>query len=462
MDLITEIKGDLQSLLRKIERAERTTTVSTSDQLMVALQNALPGGTIVLAPNVYTGHFALGNVNAEAVTIVGGPGVRVQSPDTAASIRTRPGARGYALVNLDVAPVHGGYASIAIGDALETLDEHYPSHITLDGVTVMADETERQIRGVQAIGKHITIRNSDITGIKAFGADSQGIWANGPGPYLIEHNHIEAAGENIMFGGADTKVSGMTPADVVIRYNTLIKPLAWRDYNTAQPTSATRYVVKNLLELKHARRVHIHDNVLRNCWAAGQTGYGVLFTPRNQNGSNPWTVVEDVIFERNEMSGVAGCVSILGTDNLKPSQTTKGITIRGNYFHDYGAAYGVGTYAFLLGAGAEGVVIDHNTLLSAKARGIVSAYGEPMVGFQFTNNLTPHDTYGILGSGVGTGNPALAHYFPGAVVTGNVIAGGVARVYPAGNQFPPLADFLGQFNPDGSLVDGSPYVGLGK
>jgi hypothetical protein len=49
------------------------------------------------------------------------------------------------------------------------------------------------------------------------GFDAQAIegW-NGPGPYLIDNNHLEGSGENIMFGGADPGIVDLRPCDITI------------------------------------------------------------------------------------------------------------------------------------------------------------------------------------------------------------------------------------------------------
>jgi hypothetical protein len=52
--------------------------------------------------------------------------------------------------------------------------------------------------------------------------------------------------------------------------------------------------VKNLLELKNARRVTIRGNVLENNWVSAQAGFAILFTVRNEDGAAPWAVIEDV------------------------------------------------------------------------------------------------------------------------------------------------------------------------
>ena len=99
----------------------------------------------------------------------------------------------------------------------------------------------------------------------------------GPGPFRIENNLLEGAGESLLFGGADPAIAGLVPSDIVIRRNLIRKPPAWRG----------RWTVKNLLELKSARRVRIEANVLEHNWADAQNGAAVLFTVRNQDGGRP-------------------------------------------------------------------------------------------------------------------------------------------------------------------------------
>jgi hypothetical protein len=49
--------------------------------------------------------------------------------------------------------------------------------------------------------------------------------------------------------------------------------------------------VKNLLELKNARRVRIEQNNFAHNWEEAQSGGAILFTPRNQDGNCRWCVV---------------------------------------------------------------------------------------------------------------------------------------------------------------------------
>jgi hypothetical protein len=63
-------------------------------------------------------------------------------------------------------------------------------------------------------------------------------------------------------------------------------------------------------------------------WLSAQSGYAVLFTPRNQYGGAPWTVVRDVQFTNNIVRHVASGINILGTDYLNPSLETTNILIQ--------------------------------------------------------------------------------------------------------------------------------------
>jgi len=44
--------------------------------------------------------------------------------------------------------------------------------------------------------------------------------------------------------------------------------------------------------------VLVEGNVIENCWKAGQNGFAIQLTPRNQEGKAPWSVVEDVTIRR--------------------------------------------------------------------------------------------------------------------------------------------------------------------
>jgi len=228
------------------------------------------------------------------------------------------------------------------------------------------------------------------------------------------------------------------------------------------PTQGKLWNVKNLLELKNARRVLIDGNIFEHSWAASQKGYAILLTPRNQGGTAPWSVVRDITLTNNVIQHVAGGIAILGTDYEYPSQRTTAILIRNNLVYDVSSTWGSEHFLLMVG-GPLGVTVDHNTIHQEKL--IVLADGDPIPSFVFTNNIAPHNQYGILGSGAGFGNDALAVYFPNAIVRRNAIGGANPSLYPPDNFYPDMATFNAQFVDvdanDFRLVTGSIFNGAG-
>jgi hypothetical protein len=88
----------------------------------------------------------------------------------------------------------------------------------------------------------------------------------------------ERVRENIIFGGSDPEIAGLVPSDITVRGNLVTKDLAWK---------AIRFQVKNLFELKNARRVVVDGNVFEYSWTSGQEGSGIVITVRNQSGKLP-------------------------------------------------------------------------------------------------------------------------------------------------------------------------------
>ena len=112
----------------------------------------------------------------------------------------------------------------------------------------------------------------------------------------------------MLFGGADSASPDRIPFDITVTGNHFSKQVSWR----GQPKN-----VKNLFELKSARRVVVRQNLFEHNWTDGQSGVAILFTPRNENGRAPWSVVQDVLFENNIIRDTEGVFSVTGHDDLK-------------------------------------------------------------------------------------------------------------------------------------------------
>jgi hypothetical protein len=180
--------------------------------------------------------------------------------------------------------------------------------------------------------------------------------------------------------------------------------------------------------------VVIDGNLLENNWVDAQNGFAVLFTVRNQEGSAPWSVVEDVKFSNNIVRDAAAAINILGQDNNHPSGQVKRMEIENNLLYDIGGKQWGGNGCFLQLTETENVAVNHNSVMQ---RGnLIIGYGEPNKNFIFTNNLTAHNEYGVIGDGTGTGKVTLEKYFPNLTFKKNALVGGRATLYPQDNFFP--------------------------
>lgn len=429
--------------------------VPADGDLQAAIDRAKPGDTIVLAPGAtYVGAFVLREKEGDdAITIrtaadpsLPGDGERItpahaprlakiKSPDNRPSIRTAPRAHHWRLLWLEFPATTATLGDIiALGDGGSAQNDRalVPHHLTIDRCYVHGDPEKGQKRGIALNSASTTIVNSYVADIKAVGQDTQAIggW-NGPGPYHIENNYLEGAGENFILGGADPHIEGIIPEDVVFRRNHLAKPLAWRQ----EP-----WQVKNLFELKNARNVVVEDNLMEYVWKQAQVGYAILLTPRNQAGKAPWVTVDNVTIRRNVIRHAGGGMQIVGEDDNDGSGIARRITVVDNVFYDIDSATWGGPGAFLLlGHGARDLTIERNAV--QQSGNIIMAYGGTrtnpltMTGFVFRDNLLRHNQYGVHGQGRAVGTDTLETYFPEAIFTGNVIAGGRADRYPAGNRF---------------------------
>jgi len=437
--------------------------VPPGGDLQAALDQAQPGDTIRLAAGAtYTGWFTL-----PAKTGTGDILIRTTAPDSAlppagtrinpssfpalarinaaaggSVFTTDPGAHNYRFLGLEIAPTAGAflYNVVTLG-AAETSVNQQPHNITFERCYIHGDAVAGSRRGIAMNGVNIGVYDSILTDFKEVGADSQALagW-NGAGPFTIVNNELEGAGENLIFGGADPQVPGLVPADIVVRHNHFFKPLSWKVDDPGY--AGTHWSVKNLFELKNARRVLIEGNVFENDWTDAQTATAILFTVRNQDGTAPWSQIDHVTFRDNIVRHTGSGLSVLGYDNNFPSQQTNNVSIENDLLYDLNGATwgGFGAFVLMLNGTAD-VAIDHNTVFQSQH--VVIADSLPNSGFVFTNNIAPHNLYGVFGSGRGSGNDSLNAYFPGSVFRRNVIPGAPAASYPVDNFYPATLNDVG-------------------
>ncbi len=467
----------------------RTITVKEGGNLQAALDSAAQGDVIqVEAGATFTGNFTLpakpGSNNKWIIIRSSAPDSKLPPPGTRVSpndsqmmpklastnadpvLRTAPGAHHYRLIGIEfqaapAATINYGLILLGDGGSRQNSLESVPHDLVIDRCYVHGNQTGNLRRGIGLNSARTAIVDSHISDCHEAGADSQAIcgW-NGPGPFKIVNNYLEGAGENVMFGGADPSIKDLVMSDIEFRRNVCSKPLSWKK---GHPTYAGKpWSVKNIFELKNARRVVIDGNIFEHSWVDAQIGFAILFTPRNQEGGAPWCTVEDVSFTNNVVRHAAGGINIMGRDDNNPSGQTRRVLVRNNLFEDIGGAEWGGNGRFLQIMETDRVVIDHNTIIHTG--NIITAYGKPSTNFVFTNNFMSHNQYGVIGDGAGIGNVTLNQYFPNCVFKKNVIAGGRSSAYPADNFFPASiadAQFADHTKSNYRLGASSPYKNAG-
>jgi hypothetical protein len=457
-----------------------TLTVATGGDLQAALNQAQLGDTIVLqAGATFTGPFRLPNkttgsgwiyVVSSDLANLPPPGQRVGPNDAANmpkivslaynnALATVASSHHLRFVGIEFHPVAGAaevYQLIAIGNS-DASPATLPHHIVFDRCYVHGEPSANDRRGIEIDGAYVAVVDSYISDFQEAGTDSQGLWAyNTTGPLQIRDNYIEAASENVLFGGADSHDASLVPADIEIRNNSFFKPLS---------LIGSRYVPKNMLEFKAAQRALVTGNTFQNNPAGGQDGFALLITPRNQSGNAPWSVTSDIAVTYNTLINVGSGFNISGQDNEHPSQMTARVLIRDNVIGVSGLNHADGR-AFQVLAGGSDYTIDHNTVINGAPASTASALmmaesaTSKVTNLTFTNNLAAPTKYGFFGANVGSGTPALNANFTSWVFAKNVIVGAPSGSYPSGNFFPASIAEVGFMNPGSgnySLAPGSSY-----
>lgn len=404
----------------------------------------------------------IGNLVVDKPLTIQGTGI-IRTPNADPAVLISPKTGPVTLKGLEITTdpnwpqVHD---VIRFGDDKTNVLADVPQGLTIENCDVHGQPNQASQRGISANGANLRIIKSKVREIHGKGYDTQAVcgW-NGPGPFLFEDSYFEAAGENVMFGGALASIPNLIPTDIQIRRCVFFKPLTWRG----------AWTVKNLFELKNARNVLVDGCIFDGNWKDAQAGIAIQFTPRPSD-SGSWAVVEDVQFINSIVRNTGRGVNILGADEPPaPTETRlKRLRIANCLFEIDGAKFGSDGAFLVITNKTEDVTVENNTIIHTG--NVISTDYAPNTRFTYRNNISRHNLYGIFGSGSGIGNPSIAQYFPGSSITGNVMAkevdapGNAESLYPAGNYFPESLNAIGFVDlaaKNYKLADSSFYKGKG-
>lgn len=272
---------------------------------------------------------------------------------------------------------------------------------------VLLGSPNGQHRGVAANSAGVKVLKSHISNIWK-DQDTQAVagW-NGTKDLVVDDCYLEASGENIMFGGADCPSEDKIPQDVLITNSHLFKPMEWR--------GKAGCVVKNLYELKNAKRVTLRGCTLENSWTNGQVGFAIVLSVRNQGGKNPWATIENCVIEDCITKNSAGGVSVLGRDDSQNSKVMTNMMLRRNKFTNINPEFGANGRQVQILGGPINLSFEDNEWQAVRANTLIT-FDHPNLkvqGFRFVRNKGHEGAYGIHGTDApGLGKVVLDFYCP--------------------------------------------------
>ncbi|HEX8087667.1 MAG TPA: hypothetical protein VF762_02365 [Blastocatellia bacterium] len=462
----------------------RVWLVGAGTNLQTTINSVQPGDLIKVAAGVAkTGNFTLpaksglGAIFIQTGDLAGIPAegtrvgpanassmAKILSPNTQPAIATLGAAANYRFIGIEIGLAPGvltNYGLVEFGRGNETSEAALPGNLVLDRCYLHGNPTGDCSRAVALNSKTSAVVDCYISNIHGVGFDTQAIasW-NSPGPLKIVNNYLEAAGENFLAGGADPKIPGLVVSDIEFRRNTCSKPWRWRP--TDPSYAGAHYTVKNLFELKNAQRVLADGNVFENNWTDAQNGTAILFTPRNQDGTAPWSVVQDITFTNNIVRFSGSAINILGSDNERSSQRTMRIKIENDLIYGIGQPDADGAFMFLLRGPAD-VTVKRNTVI--QTGNIITMDSLPKsANLTYAGNITAPGSYGMSGTELSEGIASLNGFVSVYDVSGNVLTGRPSYLYPPGNFFPAALTDIGFIDPANNnyqLSQANAYQGKG-
>lgn len=309
----------------------------------------------------------------------------------------------YKLVGLEISRASSltGQLSTLIefgtqGSSQDSLSE-VPHHFVIDRCFVHGEDDRNTRRGLSLNAKNVEVIGSYFSKFHEPGADSQAIlgW-NTPGDIVIRNNYLEAASENVMFGGAEIDLP-IVITNILIENNHFFKPLSWKGRNLG---------VKNLLEFKNGTEIVIRNNIFENVWAEAQTGWAIVMTPRDENEV---ARVDNITFEYNIVKNAGNGFQMLTDNDYSNTPSLKNININNNLMLLAGSTQGGQGNIVILVPGmnpaARDILFKHNTFVTAgtwEYRSFAMDGQNLVHNLVFDNNIfaaSSGTVWGVIGAG---------------------------------------------------------------
>lgn len=393
------------------------------------------------------------------------------------TVANGPGAGYVKLFGIAVraCPPTGNCDLVMVGTDTETDVANMASFVSLRQLLVLGDPVFGSRRGVRIEGRHITLTQSWCQDIFIAGQDTQCVASNRGGRFVdVGFNYLAAASENIMLGGAPIPNADLVPQDWNIHDVILHKPLRWFTEWNGGVSPSIRRQVKNLFELKHAKRVTAERILMVNNWPESQSGIAILLN-YSTNGTCPACGgLEDVTLRDVVVLNSPGGISFQGYSYQAGSNNANKLlraTVENSYFVLTGTGSGR-TVQVTNVSGRHDIEVRRSTFRNHTSTWLMGDFGwawtfdgtayarvpgGPVYGLRFVDNVfASNGPYGITA-------PAGSHYGSGfgefalgdRQIEGNVF-GGAPSSHIANYNWHAVADLANTSVPRADLLAALP------
>ncbi len=420
--LALSAQAQLQQILDNIGPPP-VTAITTPDEFERAVSAAVTGDRLILDPAfVYAKPFTLTKAIAlESATYTSRVATRMTLDEPApkflnglTTVSGMHGLRGLELTMTDPVQLKDGSIISTMGGDRGTWER----------MRILGDPTLGSRRGINFIGGRGAVIDSYIGGIFRADRDAQAIYSQQMlvgGGLVLSNDYFEASGECVLFGGGDSISDVTMPSNATM----IVGP------------GKHKMFVKNGLEGKAIDGLICQRCMFTNCGGIsdGQQGDPLVFTPRNQGKTAPWTNVTNVLVEDFKIAGIGnGIINILGHDdkgNMSGTLTNL-ILRRGNvtgldrafYGKDASGNWSATGRLFQFERAPDRVTFDtiHAEAVHATALGYFIGTGKPApTNLVMVNLDLPTSTYGHKIDGGASGRKALLAYMPDAQLDATVV-----------------------------------------